>query len=415
MAELLRMPAVLAGATEAVLLSWHVQAGETFAEGAALADIETDKALVELTAEVAGTLGRALVLDGQTVTVGDPIAVLVADGDSDADIDAAAADGAAPVEVPAEVPAAESPASNDAPALAPSTESVPATGGRLFVSPLVRRMARDQSIDLAGITGTGPGGRIVRRDLEAWRDAAPAEVSAPAPAPSASPAAGGHTDVPHTGMRRAIARRLTESKSTVPHFYLTAELRAERLLALRRDLNAMPDLRVSVNDLLVKAIATAFVRVPQANVIWTDTALRQFDHVDIAVAVSTDGGLLTPVVRDAASQSLRELNASISDLVERARAGRLHQHELEGGSFAISNLGMYGTREFSAILNPPQSGILAVGAVRDAVVVEDGTSAVAPVMTVTMSVDHRAIDGALAAQWLAAFTEIVENPVSMLI
>lgn len=415
MAELLRMPAVLAGATEAVLLTWHVQAGEDFAEGAALADIETDKALVELTAEAAGTLGRALVLDGQTVTVGDPIAVLVAAGDSEADIDAAAADVTQPVtEQPVDGQAQPVPP----PAAAASSPAPPpVSAGRMFVSPLVRRLAREQSIDLTEVPGTGPDGRIVRRDLEAWMARPPAPDHAAPAAPASPPThrGAGHTDIPHTGMRRAIARRLTESKTTVPHFYLTAELHVDALLALRRQLNATPNLHVSVNDLLVKAIATAFMRVPAANVIWTDTALRQFDHVDIAVAVSTDGGLLTPVVRDVASQSLSALSASISDLVDRARIGRLHQHELEGGTCAISNLGMYGTREFSAILNPPHSGILAVGAIRDAVVVQDGQSAVAQVMTVTMSVDHRAIDGALAAQWLAEFTDVVENPVSMLV
>ena len=216
-------------------------------------------------------------------------------------------------------------------------------------------------------------------------------------------------------MRRAIARRLTESKSTVPHFYLSADLRVDRLLELRAEINKSGDVQVSVTDLLVKAIGTAFQRVPEANVIWTDEALRRFDTIDVAIAVSTDKGLLTPVVRDVGSRSLTQLSATIGDLVERARSGRLLQQELEGGTFSISNLGMYGTPEFSAILNPPQSGILAVGAARDAAVVDDGQVVVATVMSVTMSVDHRAVDGALAAQWLAAFTAVVENPVSMLV
>ena len=418
MAHLLRMPSVLAGASEAVLLAWTVEVGEAFAEGDPIAEIETDKALVELAAEESAILGRTLVSGGTKVTVGDPIAVLAASTDSDSDIDAVAAEArgaSAEVDVAAVPDAEPDPAAIDtAPEPSPSPES-----GRLFVSPLVRRLAREQGIDPAVIPGTGPGGRIVRRDLDAWLASEPTtpEPAAPEPAAAAPAAAtsADFEDIPHSGMRRAIARRLTESKSTVPHFYVAADLRVGRLLELRAEVNATGDVRVSLNDLLVKAIGTAFQRVPEANVIWTDEALRRFDTIDVAVAVDTDKGLLTPVVRDVAAQSLTRLSATITDLVERSRSGRLQQHELEGGTFSISNLGMYGTPEFSAILNPPQSGILAVGAVRDAVVVHDGGVAVAPVMSVTMSVDHRAVDGALAARWLAAFTEVVENPVSMLV
>jgi len=424
MAHLLRMPSVLAGASEAVLLAWTVEVGDSFAEGDSIAEIETDKALVELAAEESAILGRTLVSDGTKVTVGDPIAVLAASTDSDDDIDAVAAEvggASSAVDVAAMPDAKPDPAAIDT---APEASPPSSKNGRLFVSPLVRRLAREQGIDPAVIPGTGPGGRIVRRDLEAWLasesttpERTTPEPAAPEPAASAPAAASaaGFVDVPHSGMRRAIARRLTESKSTVPHFYVAADLRVGRLLELREEVNATGDVRVSVNDLLVKAIGTAFQRVPEANVIWTDDALRRFDTIDVAVAVDTDKGLLTPVVRDVAAQSLTRLSATITDLVERSRSGRLQQHELEGGAFSISNLGMYGTPEFSAILNPPQSGILAVGAIRDAVVVHDGGVAVAPVMSVTMSVDHRAVDGALAARWLAAFTAVVENPVSMLV
>ncbi|MCW2840181.1 MAG: hypothetical protein JWR55_1664 [Aeromicrobium sp.] len=414
MAHLLRMPAVLAGATEAVLLAWSIQPGDTFAEGDALAEIETDKALVELAAEEPATLGRALVADGQKVAVGDVIAVLVAEGDTDADIDAALATAGDFAE--AEADTVTVPAPEPEPELVRAPGPVNAEHARLFVSPLARRLARERGIDPTLVTGTGPGGRIVRRDLEAWVAAEPKSQDPISPTP-ASPghAGGGFEDIPHTGMRRAIARRLTESKTTVPHFYLTADLRVADLLALRTRANAAQDVRISVNDLLVKAIAAALVQVPEANVIWTTEALRRFDTVDVAVAVSTDKGLLTPVVRDVAGQSITQLSTTIAELVERARGGRLQQHELEGGSFSISNLGMYGTREFSAILNPPQSGILAAGAAREEVVVDDGEIAVAQVMTVTVSVDHRAVDGALAAEWLAAFTRIVENPVTMLL
>ncbi len=424
MAHLLRMPSVLAGASEAVLLAWTVEVGDSFAEGDSIAEIETDKALVELAAEESAILGRTLVSGGTKVTVGDAIAVLAQAGDSDDDIEAAAAGvrgAASEAEVAPEVDAVLDPAPDPEPdpatlATAPEPPPPSPEGGRLFVSPLVRRLAREQGIDPAVIPGTGPGGRIVRRDLDAWlaQTPEPAAVEPAAAAPAATSEAG-FEDVPHSGMRRAIARRLTESTSTVPHFYLSADLRVGRLLELRAEINKAEDVQVSVNDLLVKAIGTAFQRVPEANVIWTEEALRRFETIDVAVAVSTDKGLLTPVVRDIASQSLTELSATIGDLVERARSGRLLQQELEGGSFSISNLGMYGTPEFSAILNPPQSGILAVGAARDAAVVDDGQVAVATVMSVTMSVDHRAVDGALAAQWLAAFTAIVENPVSMLV
>lgn len=420
MAHLLRMPAVLAGATEAVLLSWSVESGDTFGEGDALAEIETDKALVELAAEEPATLGRTLVKDGQKVTVGDVIAVLVSEGDTEADIEAALAtagdfaeaetDSAEVTEV-TQLTEVEPVAEIDGPSTVPSRVS--AEHARLFVSPLARRLARERGIDPALVVGTGPGGRIVRRDLEAWVAPAPTAATVDAAAPARSD--GGFEDVPHTGMRRAIARRLTESKTTVPHFYLTADLRVGALLALRTRANAAQDVRISVNDLLVKAIAAALTEVPEANVIWTTDALRRFDTVDIAVAVSTDKGLLTPVVRDVAGQSITQLSTAIAELVERARAGRLQQHELEGGSFSISNLGMYGTQEFSAILNPPQSGILAVGAARDAVVVTEGVAGVEKIMTVTVSVDHRAVDGALAAQWLAAFTRLVEDPVTMLL
>jgi pyruvate dehydrogenase E2 component (dihydrolipoamide acetyltransferase) len=421
MAHLLRMPSVLAGANEAVLLAWTVEVGASFAEGDSIAEIETDKALVELAAEESAILGRTLVSDGTKVRVGDPIAVLATSTDTDDDIEAVAVEGGG---VSSDVDVAATSDPEPDPATITTASGPSPENGRLFVSPLVRRLAREQGIDPASIPGTGPGGRIVRRDLEAWLASQP-EPAAPEPAASAPAAsaasasddqsAAGFEDVPHSGMRRAIARRLTESKSTVPHFYVSSDLRVDRLLELLAEVNATDDVQVSVNDLLVKAIGTAFRRVPEANVIWTDDALRRFDTIDVAVAVATDTGLLTPVVRDVASQSLTRLSATMADLVERARSGRLLQHELEGGAFSISNLGMYGTPEFSAILNPPQSGILAVGAVRDAVVVDDGAPSVAKVMTVTMSVDHRAVDGALAAQWLAAFTAVVENPVSMLV
>jgi pyruvate dehydrogenase E2 component (dihydrolipoamide acetyltransferase) len=274
----------------------------------------------------------------------------------------------------------------------------------------VRRLARERGIALEQLVGTGPGGRIVRRDLEA----APAPQPKAAPAPAA-PAEGGYTDVPLTGMRRAIARRLTESKTTVPHFYVTAHCRVDKLLALRAEINQTAPRKISVNDFVLKAVAGALMRVPAANAIWLGDGIRRFDHVDLAVAVAIDGGLLTPVVRGVDSLSLVAVAASVVDLAERARAGRLQQHELEGGSFSVSNLGMYGVDEFSAILNPPQSGILAVSAAKQQPVIENGELAVGTVMTVTLSADHRVIDGAVAAEWMAAFVALIENPLGMLL
>jgi pyruvate dehydrogenase E2 component (dihydrolipoamide acetyltransferase) len=305
----------------------------------------------------------------------------------------------------------------------PSTSSI-----RIFSSPLARRLAREHGIHPGSLAGSGPNGRVVRQDVEAAiasRDSAtPSAVSVPVAAPTAlepphvsssTRASSGYTVIPHTGMRRAIARRLTESKSTVPHIYIMTECRVDELLELRRRINEAPSVKISVNDFVVKAVASAFQDVPQANVTWSEEGLRRYDGVDIAVVVATTDGLLTPVVRGVNQLSLSGVSESIGELVERARAGRIRQEELEGGSFAVTNLGMYGITEFSAILNPPQSGILAVGAAKPQAVVVDGGLAVATVMRCTLSVDHRAIDGALAAQWLAAFTERMEHPISILV
>lgn len=429
MAILIRMPEVLTGATEAALQSWLVSPGDEITIGQPLAEVETEKATVEYEAEQAGTLAGLLIDVGVQVSVGTPIAVLAGPGESAEEALAAIRAGAS-AEDDAEIAAPETLAVDgvkteavdpddlgveseftpepDADAPAPRGDSE-----RLFASPLVRRMAREQGLDLSAVAGTGPGGRIVRRDIEGLE--APPKMEKPASAPK-SHTAGGFTDVPHTGMRRAIARRLTESKSTIPHFYLSADCRVDELLQLRKRVNAAATEKVSVNDFVVKAAAAAFADVPDANAIWTDDAIRRFDDVDIAIAVAIPGGLVTPVVRAVNRQTLTELAANIRDLAGRGREGRLKQQELEGGSFSVSNLGMYGTQEFSAIINPPQSGILAVGAASPRPVVgADGELTVANVMTVTLSADHRVLDGALAAEWLAAFVARIENPVSILI
>jgi pyruvate dehydrogenase E2 component (dihydrolipoamide acetyltransferase) len=294
----------------------------------------------------------------------------------------------------------------------------------------VRRLSRERGIDLGGVVGTGPGGRIVRRDLDrlaARPGAATTAADVPAPSepqrPAAAPAAAevkatpasGAVEVPLSGMRRAIARRLTESKSTVPHFYMTADCRVDALLDLRKRLNAVPAVRISVNDFVVKALAGALVEVPEANAVWAGTSIRRFAAVDVAVAVALDDGLVTPVLRGIESLSITQLSGATAELVGRAKSGRLRQQELEGGSFSISNLGMYGVQEFSAILNPPQAGILAVGAATQRPVVENGALAVGTVMTVTLSADHRVIDGALAARLLAAFKQRIEEPLRILL
>jgi pyruvate dehydrogenase E2 component (dihydrolipoamide acetyltransferase) len=391
MASVVRMPEVLAGATEAVLSTWSVAEGAEVAVGDVLAEIETEKATVEYQAEEAGTLARFLIKPGDSADVGTPIAIFTSPGDGDPEIDQALADAGV----------------NSAPAVEAAPASTPSVS-RLFASPLVRRLAREAGIDLTTIQGTGPGGRIVRKDFEAHHAS-----SAVAPAAPQNPS--GYVEVPHTGMRKAIARRLSESKSTVPHFYLSADCRVDRLVQVRSEVNAAKGVKYSLNDWVVKAVAMALMEVPDANVIWGDTAMRRFDSADISVAVATEGGLFTPVIRGVETLSLEEVNTAIAEAAGRARSGTIKQEEIEGGSFAVTNLGMYGTTEFAAIINPPQWGILAVGAATQRPVVENGSLAVGSVMTVTLSADHRAVDGALAAQWLAAFQRHIENPVGLLL
>ncbi|GAA5056342.1 pyruvate dehydrogenase E2 component (dihydrolipoamide acetyltransferase) [Thermocatellispora tengchongensis] len=457
MAAVIRMPEVLTGMGEATLLAWHVAPGDEVSAGQPIAEVETDKAAVDFEADRAGVVAGLLVGDGEQVAVGTPILVLADPGQS-AEAALAEARGAA-----------ADPEDRDEPAV-PETAVTAERPGRRFATPLVRKLARERGIDLATVTGTGPGGRVVRRDLDRHvRPAEPAGVTAPAPGHDAQPAgteragteravaampaapaapaapvppapaaptlpapaapappapgalsapAAGYTDIPHSGMRRAIARRLTESKNTVPHFYLVADCRVDALLELRRTIkeDAATSVTPSVNDFVVKAAAAAFQEVPEANVIWTPDAIRRFGPVSIAVAVALDDGLVTPVIHDVDRRSLTDVSRTAADLVARARAGRLKQAELEGGSFTVSNLGMYGIERFAAIINPPHSGILAVGAAsRRPVVGDDGAVGAATVMTVTLSVDHRALDGALGARWLRAFQKIIENPMRILL
>jgi pyruvate dehydrogenase E2 component (dihydrolipoamide acetyltransferase) len=414
MASVVRMPSVLAGATEAAIASWLVTPGDTVAVGDPLAEIETEKAIVEYGAEEAGVVGRIVLAAGDTGEIGVPIAVLVKDGETDADIDAALGGEASAAAVPKALSAAVPKADGGQATQAPSQT-------RIFASPIVRRVAREKGIDLAAIAGTGPNGRIVRRDLERLADQrlrTAGEARKPdqaAPQPAAAQASTTDTLIPHTPIRRAIARRLTESKATTPHFYMTTECVVDELLGLRKRINETAPVKVSVNDFVIMAVAAAFQDVPEANVTWSEEGLVAHASVDVSIAVATDGGLVTPVLRGVEAKRLSVIAAEAQSLAQRARDRRLLQHELEGGVFSISNLGMFGTLEFSAIINPPQSGILAVGAAKPQAVVVDGAVNVATVMRCTLSVDHRAIDGALAARWLAAFTTRIQNPLGMIV
>lgn len=430
MASLIRMPEVAAGATEIVLSKWQVQVGDQVKVGDILAEMETEKAVVDYSADAEGSVYKILVTDGASVEVGSPILILLAAGEDPSLGDAllgGAAAPVAPVATPIAAPMASTPIV--APLAAVQTAGS-ANDARRFISPIVRKLCAENGVDPSQIVGTGPDGRVVRRDLEHFlanrvSGTAPAASESTAPAASESTAkvsalakqehSSSYITVPHSGMRRAIARRLTESKSTVPHFYVTADCKVDELLELRKRINESSPVKISVNDIVVKAVAAALMDVPDANVIWNPDAMHKFESADISVAVATDGGLLTPVIRGVEKRSLSNLSMEIAELAGRARAGKLRQEELEGGAFAVTNLGMFGTKEFSAILNPPQSGILAVGAASPRAVVEDGNIKVATVMTVTLSADHRAVDGALAAKWLAAFVQRVENPLSMLV
>lgn len=414
MATLLRMPEVAANSTHATLAAWSKKEGDAVAVGDCLAEVETDKAIVEINADSAGVMGQLLVQGGQEVEVGAPIAVLLAAGETVGDVQALLqAAGAAPALSQAAAAACAAPAT--AVSAAVTVPAVAEGGTRLRASPLARRLAAQHGLDLARLSGSGPYSRIVKIDIERALQAAPVATAPAATHPLVAAGASAYTEVPHSNMRRTIARRLTESKSTIPHFYLTVDCSMERLLALRSEVNAGSDRKISVNDFIVRAVAVALREVPQANVGWTDTAMRQYAQADVAVAVSTDTGLITPIVRGADRKSLSQISAEIADLAMRARAGQLRPEEYQGGSFSVSNLGMYGVGEFSAIINPPQAAILAVGASKQLPVVENGELKVGTVMRCTLSVDHRAIDGALAAQWLVAFQRAIEAPLSMLI
>ena len=445
MATNILMPALSPTMTEGTLARWLKKEGDDVRAGDVIAEIETDKATMEVEAVDEGVLSKILVPDGTAgVKVNEPIAVLAGDGE-----DAAAP---APQAPPAHAPAAQAPVAAPAAAATPAPKANghdPASGHggeRVFASPLARRMAKQANIDLSSIKGSGPNGRIVRADIEAKQapgtpqpapleaqagareaDAPPPPVAQakpeakPTPKPAAVPVTAPHQLVPNSTMRKVIARRLLESHQLVPNFYVTMDMEIDALLKLRADLNGRAPkdgpgkFKLSVNDLVIKAAAAALHRVPKVNATFTEDATILYDDIDISVAVSMPDGLITPIVRKADQKGLAAISTEMKDLGARAKSGKLKPEEFQGGSFSISNLGMFGVKQFTAIINPPQAAILAVGAGEKRPVVKDGALAVATVMTCTLSVDHRVADGALGAEWMAVFKGIIEDPLSLML
>ncbi|WP_281992268.1 pyruvate dehydrogenase complex dihydrolipoamide acetyltransferase [Sulfitobacter geojensis] len=420
------MPALSPTMEEGTLAKWLVKEGDTVSSGDVMCEIETDKATMEFEAVDEGVIGKILIADGsEGVKVNTAIAVLLEDGESADDIGQSPAPAAAPKEVEAE--AATAPVEKSAPAPAA------ADGSRVFASPLARRIAADKGLDLASIKGSGPRGRIVKADVEGLsKSDAPKAAAAPEAAGKPAPMAAGpdadavlkiyadreFEEVKLDGMRKTIAARLTEAKQTVPHFYLRRDIQLDALMAFRAQLNKQLEprgVKLSVNDFIIKACALALQQVPDANSVWAGDRTLKLKPSDVAVAVAIEGGLFTPVLKDAEMKSLSALSAEMKDLATRARDRKLAPHEYQGGSFAISNLGMMGIDNFDAVINPPHGAILAVGAgVKKPVVGADGELAIATVMSVTLSVDHRVIDGALGAELLNAIKDNLEAPMTML-
>ncbi|MEJ0012851.1 MAG: pyruvate dehydrogenase complex dihydrolipoamide acetyltransferase [Bauldia sp.] len=435
------MPALSPTMEKGNLSKWLKKEGDKVKSGDILAEIETDKATMEFEATDEGTMGKILVPEGtQDVAINAPIAVLLTEGEK-ADAISAAPAPAAPK---AAAPAAPAPAAAPAAAPAPKPAAGPAaavstngTGGRTFASPLARRLAKEAGVDIGRVTGSGPHGRVVKSDIDAVKSgkaplAAPSAgapaAKAPLPAPSMSDAQvmklfddGEYDVVPHDNVRKIIARRLVEAKTTIPHFYLTIDTEIDALLALRADINSAaptvdgkPKWKVSVNDLVIKALAMALMRVPDANVTWTEAGMLHHKRSDVGVAVSIPGGLITPVVRHADTKTISQISIEMKDLAARARVRKLAPQEYQGGTSAVSNLGMFGIKDFAAVINPPHATILAVGAGIETPVVRDGKIEIRNIMTCTLSTDHRAVDGALGAQLFQAFKQLIEQPAGML-
>ena len=440
------MPALSPTMEKGNLAKWLKKEGDKVKSGDVIAEIETDKATMEVEAVDEGTIAKILVPEGtQDVPVNDIIAVMAGDGEDVKAASAGAGAGAAPAPKAAEAPksaaapAAATPAPAPEAAPAPQAAAAPAkTNGhaRVFSSPLARRLAKESGIDIARINGSGPHGRIVARDVEGARSGK--GLKAPAAAPGAAPAIapamsdkqilslfeeGSYEIVPHDGMRRTIAQRLTAATQSVPTFYLTIDCDIGRLLDAREQINAAapkdkekkPLYKLSVNDFVIKALAVALQQVPDCNVSWTEAGMVKHKHSDIGVAVAMPGGLITPIIRNAESKSLSTISNEMKDLAARARTRKLKPQEYQGGTSSVSNLGMFGISHFTAVINPPQSTILAVGASEERAVVRNGKIEAAHIMSATLSCDHRAIDGALGAELIGAFRRLVENPVMMMV
>ncbi|PLX45632.1 MAG: pyruvate dehydrogenase complex dihydrolipoamide acetyltransferase [Hyphomicrobiales bacterium] len=434
------MPALSPTMETGKLAGWNVKEGEHVAPGDVIAEIETDKATMEVEAVEEGRLARILIEAGtEGVAVNTPIALLLEEGEDESALEGF--DTQAPAAPAKDKPAEEKPAEDKPAEVKPTEAAAPApapakpaeeAGARLFASPLARRMAAQNEIDLAQLQGSGPGGRIVKADIEAAMrtgapKAAPAAASAPAAAaPAPAPMdpnritalyePGSFTEVALDNMRATIARRLTEAKRDVPHYYLSVDCQIDTLLGARKRLNErLEDGRISVNDFIIRAAALALIRVPDANAAFAGDRLLKFKHADISMAVAIEGGLITPIIRKADTKSLAEIAAESKQLAEKAKTRKLQPQEYEGGSFSVSNLGMFGIKNFTAVINPPQAAIMAVGAgEKRAVVAADGSLSAATMMTVTLSCDHRVIDGALGARLLAEFKTFIEDPVMML-
>ena len=446
------MPALSPTMEKGNLAKWLKKEGDPIKSGDVLAEIETDKATMEVEAIDEGVLAKIVVPEGTAdVPVNELIAVIASEGE---DAKAVAAGGGAPAPKAAAPAAAATPAVAAAPApAAPATAPAAApaaapaqAGARIFASPLAKRLAKEAGLDLAAIQGSGPHGRIVEKDVKAAiagggakaapaaapAQAATAPQAAPAPAAPAGPsdettkklfAPGSFEEIPHDGMRKTIARRLTEAKSTIPHFYLTVEVEIDALLALREQINhgapltkeGKPTFKVSVNDMVIKAYALALKAVPDANVSWTDGAMLKHKHADVGVAVSIPGGLITPIIRNAEAKTLSAISNEMKDLAARAKSRKLKPEEYQGGTGSVSNLGMFGVKSFAAIVNPPHATILAVGAGIKQPVVQGGEIKVATIMSLTLSTDHRAVDGALGAELMQAFKGYIEKPMGMLV
>ena len=420
------MPALSPTMEEGTLAKWHVKEGDKVSSGDILAEIETDKATMEFEAVDEGVIGKIVIAEGtEGVKVNAVIAVLLEDGESASDIGSVSAAPAAAAAAPKEEAAAPAAAVSPAPA-APAAKD----GNRIFATPLARRIAADKGLDLSTIAGSGPHGRIVKADVEN-ATAAPKAAAAASAAPATAMASGPSSDavikmyegrpfeeVKLDGMRKIIASRLTEAKQSVPHFYLRRDINLDALMKFRSQLNKQLEgrgVKLSVNDFIIKACALALQQVPEANAVWAGDRTLKFTKSDVAVAVAIEGGLFTPVLRDSEMKSLSALSSEMKDLATRARDRKLAPHEYQGGSFAISNLGMFGIDNFDAIINPPHSAILAVGAgVKKPIVGADGELTVGIVMSTTLSVDHRVIDGALGANLLNAIKDNLENPMTML-